>query len=92
MGRFSGRREWEDCYHGVDLADALIDLGFVRNDGKTLTPQPHLHFDDSKMWTLDHVRGNTLASPLRTLREMTPQAREASLAEYRRGFTINPLN
>ena len=38
MGRFSGRREWETCYHGVDLADAIVDLGFVRTDGKTLIP------------------------------------------------------
>ena len=36
MGRFSGRREWEDCYHGWDVADAIKDLGFVRPDGKTL--------------------------------------------------------
>ena len=43
MGRFSGRREWETCYDGWDLADAIKDLGFVRDDGKTLTPQPHLH-------------------------------------------------
>ena len=53
-----------DCYHGWDLADAIKDLGFVRDDGKTLMPQPHLHFDDSKMWTLDDVRGHTLGSPL----------------------------
>ena len=46
MGRFSGRREWEDCYHGWDVADAIKDLGFVRTDGKTLVPQPHLRFDD----------------------------------------------
>ena len=65
MGRFSGRREWEECYHGWDLADAIKDLGFVRRDGKTLVPQPHLRFDDKDMWTLDHVRGHTLGSPLR---------------------------
>ncbi len=44
------------------------------------------------MWTLDDVRGHTLLSPLTLLREMTPEAREASLAEYRKGFTINPCN
>jgi len=92
MGRFAGRREWEDCYHGWDLADAIVDLGFVRNDGKTLVPQPHLHFDNSKMWTLDHVRGNTLGSPLRTIREMTPEARDKHIAEYRAGYTITPCN
>jgi propane monooxygenase large subunit len=44
------------------------------------------------MWTLDDVRGNTLGSPLNALRGMTPEAREAHLAEYRAGFTINPCN
>ena len=34
MGRFSGRREWETCYDGWDLADCIKDLGFVREDGK----------------------------------------------------------
>jgi propane monooxygenase large subunit len=92
MGRFSGRREWEECYHGWDLADAIQDLGFVRNDGKTLMPQPHLIFDDKAMWTLDDVRGNTLQSPLTLFRAMTPEQREAAAAEYRKGFTINPVN
>ena len=57
MGRFSGKREWETLYHGWDLADAIKDLNFVRSDGKTLIPQPHLRFDDKEMWTLDDVRG-----------------------------------
>ena len=65
MGRFSGRREWETCYDGWDIADAIKDLGFVRSDGQTLVGQPHLNFDDRKMWKLDHVRGDTLMSPLR---------------------------
>ncbi len=38
MGRFSGRREWEDCYHGWDVADAVKDLGFVRPDGRRSSP------------------------------------------------------
>jgi propane monooxygenase large subunit len=92
MGRFSGRREWEDCYHGWDLADAIKDLGFVRPDGKTLVPQPHLRFDDKEMWTLDHVRGHTLQSPLRLLRELSPADREKSIAEYRKGFKIRAFN
>ena len=62
MGRFSGRREWEDCYHGWDVADAIKDLGFVRPDGKTMIAQPHLRFDAKDMWTLDHVRGHSLAA------------------------------
>jgi propane monooxygenase large subunit len=92
MGRFSGKREWETLYDGWDLADAIIDLNFVRSDGKTLVPQPHLRFDDKEMWTLDDVRGYTLRSPLKMLREMTPEQREAHLAEYRAGFTINPCH
>jgi propane monooxygenase large subunit len=93
MGRFSGRREWEDCYHGWDLADAIKDLGFVRSDGKTLVPQPHLRFDAKDMWTLDHVRGHTLGSPLRGFRALKAGAeRDAAVAEYRKGFTINPVN
>lgn len=92
MGRFSGKREWETLYHGVDLADAIVDLNFVRSDGKTLIPQPHLRFDDKEMWTLDDVRGHTLMSPLTLLREMSPADREQHLADYRAGFTINKCN
>ncbi len=68
------------------------DLGFVRSDGKTLVPQPHLHFDDSKMWTLDDVRGHTLASPLTMFRALTPEAAGGAAAEYRKGFTINAVS
>ena len=92
MGRFSGKREWETLYDGVDLADAIVDLNFVRSDGKTLIPQPHLRFDDKDMWTLDHVRGHTLGSPLNALRGMDEATRTKHLAEYRAGFTINPCN
>lgn len=92
MGRFSGRREWEDCYAGWDVADAIQDLGFVRNDGKTLMPQPHLHFDDSKMWKLDDVRGHKLGSPLQAIRAMSPEELVKHTAEYRAGFKINPVN
>jgi len=52
-GRLTGKREWETLYHGWDLADIQKDLGYVRDDGKTLVPQPHVLFDDKKMWTLD---------------------------------------
>jgi propane monooxygenase large subunit len=92
MGRFSGRREWETCYDGWDIADAIKDLGFVRSDGQTLVGQPHLNFDDKRMWKLDHVRGDTLLSPLRMFRELTPEQRVAASAECRKGFTINACN
>lgn len=92
MGKFSGKREWETVYHGWDLADAIKDLNFVREDGKTLVPQPHLRFDNKDMWTLDDVKGHTLMSPLTLLRGMAPAEREAHLAQYRAGFTISPFN
>ena len=88
MGRFTGRREWESCYHGWDLADCLKDLGFVRADGKTLVPQPHTSYDLKDMWTLDHVRGLTVQSPLVAMRNRTPQERLAYVEQYRKGFTI----
>jgi propane monooxygenase large subunit len=89
MGRFSGRREWEECYHNWDLADTIRDLGFVRGDGHTLIPQPHLRFDDKEMWTLDHVKGYEMKSPLLLLREMTTEQREQHISDYRKGFSIN---
>jgi propane 2-monooxygenase large subunit len=91
MGRFSGKRQWETLYHGWDLADCIKDLGFVRSDGKTLVPQPHLHMDDSKMWKLEHVKGFELRSPLLDLRAMTPEAREKHIEEYKQGFTIKRI-
>jgi propane 2-monooxygenase large subunit len=90
MGRFSGRREWESCYDGWDVADAIKDLGFVRSDGQTLMPQPHLIFDDRKMWKLEHMRGDKLGSPLQAFRKLTPEQREAATAAYRAGYKINP--
>jgi propane monooxygenase large subunit len=44
------------------------------------------------MWTLDHVRGHTLGSPLRGFRALSPAEREVATAEYRKGFKINPCN
>ena len=92
MGRFSGRREWETCYDGWDVADAIKDLGFVRSDGETLMPQPHLIFDDKKMWKLEHLRGDKLGSPLQNFRKLSAEDREVAVAEYRKGFTITPCN
>jgi propane monooxygenase large subunit len=88
MGRFSGCRQWATLYHEWDLADCIKDLGFVRNNGKTLVPQPHLHFDSEKMWTLDHVKGYEIRSPLVELRKLTPEQREKHVAHYRNGFSI----
>ena len=89
MGRLTGKREWETLYHNWDLADIIQDLGYVRNDGETLVPQPHVQFDDSKMWKLDNVRGIPFASPKATLNEMSDEDREQHIEEYKQGFTIN---
>ena len=39
---------------GFDLADVTLDMGFVREDGKTLIAQPVL--EPKRMWTLDDLR------------------------------------
>lgn len=84
MGRLTGHREWETLHHNQDLADIIEGLGYVRDDGKTLIPQPHLDLDDpKKMWTLDDVRGIPFASPNVTLNEMSDQEREEWAAAYR---------
>jgi len=85
MGRLTGKREWETLYHGKDLAEIIQDLGYVRDDGETLVPQPHLDLDPKKMWTLDDVRGNTLLSPNVLLNEMSPEEREQHIAKYKAG-------
>ena len=56
MGQLIGKREWETLYHGWNWADVVSDMGYVRDDGKTLVAQPHLNLDPKKMWTLDHLR------------------------------------
>jgi propane monooxygenase large subunit len=89
MGRLTGLREWETLYHNWDLADIIQDLGYVRDDGETLVPQPHVQFDDSKMWKLDDVRGNPFPSPKVTLNEMSDEEREEHIKDYKQGFTIN---
>jgi propane monooxygenase large subunit len=86
MGKLSGAREWETLHHGKDLAEIMQDsLGYVRDDGHTLVPQPHLDLDPKKMWTLDEVRGITLNSPNVLLNEMSPAEREEHMAAYKRG-------
>jgi propane monooxygenase large subunit len=88
MGRLSGERDWEVLYHGWELSEVLTDLGFVREDGKTLLAQPHVHFDPRLMWTLDDVRGLEVVSPTVMLREMSPEQRAAGVAAYRTGLRI----
>ena len=72
MGQLIGKREWETLYHGWNWADVVSDMGYVRDDGKTLVAQPHLNLDPTKMWTLDHLRRmGPLQSPNVLLNEMT---------------------
>ena len=84
MGRLTGDREWETLHHNEDLADIVEKLGYVRDDGKTLIPQPHLDLDDpAKMWTTDDIRGITFQSPNVLLNQMSDAEREAHIAAYR---------
>ena len=74
MGQLIGKREWETLYHGWNWADVVSDMGYVRDDGKTLVAQPHLDLDPKKMWTLDHLRRMPpLQSPNVLLNEMSPR-------------------
>jgi methane monooxygenase component A alpha chain/propane monooxygenase large subunit len=41
-------------FHGWDLADVIVEMGLLREDGKTLIGQPHLSLE--KMWTIDDIR------------------------------------
>jgi propane monooxygenase large subunit len=45
MGQLVGTREWETMYHNWNFADIVTDMGYVRDDGKTLVAQPHLHLE-----------------------------------------------
>jgi propane monooxygenase large subunit len=85
MGKLVGHREWETLYHGWNWADVVEDMGFVRDDGKTMTAQPHLDLDPKKMWTTDHLRRMPhVASPNVVLNEMSDSEREAFVADYNR--------
>ncbi|SNR34807.1 propane monooxygenase large subunit [Haloechinothrix alba] len=85
MGQLSGHREWETLYHNWELSDIVVDMGIVRDDGKTLTPQPHLDLDADKMWTVDHLRGLPFPSPNVSLNEMSDEEREEHMALYKQG-------
>jgi propane 2-monooxygenase large subunit len=85
MGYRTGAREWETLYHGWNWADVVSNMGYVRDDGKTMTAQPHLNLDPKKMWTLDHLRRMPpVQSPNVLLNQMTPEERAAFKADYNR--------
>jgi propane monooxygenase large subunit len=87
MGQLIGHREWETLYHGWNWADVVSDMGYVRDDGKTMVAQPHLDLGDpKKMWTLDHLRRMPeVQSPNVLLNAMTNEERAAFHANYIRG-------
>jgi len=58
------RKQFWERYHGWDLADAIVDLGYLRPDGRTLIGQPLLEMD--RPWTIDDIRaiGYEIKNPL----------------------------
>jgi hypothetical protein len=62
-----GRMQFWTRYDGWDLADVILDLGYVRPDGKTLMGQPTL--DQERMWTIDDIRrlGYEIKDPMKSL-------------------------
>ena len=61
---YTGCANWWERFHGMDLADVIVALGYVRPDGRTLMGQPHLNAE--RMWTLDDIRrlGYEVKDPL----------------------------
>ena len=53
-GHYLGFQGIFDLYDGLDLADVVLQLGGVREDGETLIAQPVL--EPKRMWTLDDLR------------------------------------
>jgi hypothetical protein len=51
---YASRKQFWERYHGWDLAGAILDLGYVRPDGKTLIRQPPL--DLERLWTIEDIR------------------------------------
>jgi propane monooxygenase large subunit len=86
MGQLIGKREWETLYHGWNWADVVSDMGYVRDDGKTMVAQPHLELgDQKKMWTLDHLRRMPeVQSPNVLLNQWSDAERAAFVADYNR--------
>jgi YHS domain-containing protein len=52
--RYLGYVNWYEKFDGWDLADVIVELGYLRPDGKTLIAQPHLNPDN--LWTIDDIR------------------------------------
>jgi hypothetical protein len=52
--RYLDHVNFGEKFNGWDLADVIIELGLLREDGRTLIGQPHLNLE--KMWTIDDIR------------------------------------
>jgi methane monooxygenase component A alpha chain/propane monooxygenase large subunit len=63
--QYASRKQFWARYHGWDLADVIIDLGYVRPDGKTLVGQPTID-PDQRPWTISDIRkiGYEVKNPL----------------------------
>ncbi len=64
---YAGRKQFWSLFHGWDLADVIIELGLLREDGKTLVGQPSIELE--RMWTIDDIRklGYEVKDPLHAL-------------------------
>ncbi len=92
MGKFPDKREWETVCNGWDLADAIVDLNFVQDDGRTPVPQPHLRFGNKDMCKPEHVCGHRLRSLLNMLLGMNEADRTARIAASQAGFMPRRMN
>jgi hypothetical protein len=52
--RYCNHVNFGEKFNGWSLADVVVELGLLRQDGKTLIGQPHLNME--KMWTIDDIR------------------------------------
>nr|AAS19484.1 PmoC [Mycobacterium sp. M156] len=64
---YKDRKQLWERYDGWDLADVVLDLGYVRPDGHTLIGQPLLKMD--RFWTIDDIRrlGYEVKNPMLTI-------------------------
>src|SRR5262249_22620715 len=55
---------WWERFHGMDLSDVIVALGYVRAHGPRRMGQAHLNAE--RMWTLDDIRriGYEVKDPL----------------------------
>ncbi|KWW99077.1 methane monooxygenase [Carbonactinospora thermoautotrophica] len=65
----AGRKQFWERYDGWDLADVILDLGYIRPDGKTLIGQPSVDLPPDRLWTIDDIRrlGIQITNPMNQL-------------------------